>query len=630
MSAKVILFGNFVNAKEYKVTCKDKTLDLTAKVGAVARVAINTASAELNTETPISFTLFDADGIDVTPSVSVDSTCMVTATGDYSALKNERASASTITMNEVGKTAEVTVTYNTNEIGGQDITAKQTITCVRANAIQGNKLFTVGGPINNESQCAKFYLGLSAEIVNVTVGKDNVVYFCVKDSRGDVISYDKYEVESSNDDVASASVTEDSGRYAKITVNGNSVGNVSLNIKATRNGEPAYYTIPVTVKQQSSATRMTVSVDRPSMSNANDPDYSGQITAKLYDKDGNERNGNFVYEVTKGGNDGFDVSPSGSYTARDIPSGTYTIKVTGADNDNETVTFVKSVNISVTALPKDKKLNMTYQIELRNEKGMLLDKPLDEVAGSGNNKLETRLYATCNNLFVGYVRNKNGVITVGDGAKQPAVSVEKVELAVKFGTNYYNYDESVATSVTSKGGLYMPYREASYKYDELDSVSAGRTYTTVNSVSGSSIIVCDPNRDSGDLAKTGNYTVEYRIWTDVANKKFTTRTRAFSVTSGVQMPVVTVLNRTVDSLAYGDIRNVLKTDVDMNNKNGLSVSVIGFTDSVKRDDVIAAIGGVSCAIKDNKVTIKYAIVKDNYGDKDYYFCVPINSTFKTE
>jgi len=155
LSAVVTLYGNFTDGTAYKVTAKEVTLDLAAKVGAVARIAITTASAEQNVETPIEFSLFDADGIDVTPSVSLDTTCFVTVTGDYSAANIAKASTAKITMNQVGATAEVTVTYNSNAAGAQDITATQTITCVDAKAIQGSKLFAATTNTNTNSDLCK-------------------------------------------------------------------------------------------------------------------------------------------------------------------------------------------------------------------------------------------------------------------------------------------------------------------------------------------------------------------------------------------------------------------------------------------------------------------------------------------
>ena len=428
-TAKVTVFGNFTNGTAYKVTCKDSVVDLTAKVGEVSRIAINTASAEQNVETAIDFTLFDANGIDVTPSVSLDTTCYVSVTGNYSAANLDKASKATITMNTVKDEAEVTVTYNSNAAGAQDVTATQKITCVDAKATQGTKLFAATNNKNDNSQCAKFYLGLSDASVSVAEGHDvNNVYFCAKDSKGDVISYDTYEVESSNDDVASASTTVDSGKYAVITVTGNTVGAAQVNIKATKNGKDTYYTIPVAVTKTAEATSMTVSVSRPTMSDVNDSDYFGTVNAQLYDMDGNKVNGTYSYELVTTVS-GTAISLTGNkYTAANAVAKTYTIKVTGADQ-NTGKTFVRNVNVTVKALPATKtNLKLTYQIEL--SRNTVDENPAD----TRDDAVTSRLYATYNGLFAGYVRT-NG--TIADGSVTPANAVTKVEVLAKFGTSTF-------------------------------------------------------------------------------------------------------------------------------------------------------------------------------------------------
>ena len=327
---------------------------MTAKVGAVARVAIDTASAEKNVETPIEFKLFDADGIDVTPSVSVDTTCFVTVTGAYSAIDTSKASKSTITMSNVKDEAEVTVTYNSNENGAQDITATQKVTCVDAKVIDGTKVFAtekVGCDLAKNG-CAKFYLGLSDASVDTTVDAYAITYFCAKDGNK-VLSYDSYEAESSNDDVATVDVTtgKDAGKFAEINVYGHKEGSAQVNVKATKNGQAKYYTIPVSVKKVSELTQMNVSVTNPTMSNVKDGDYKGTVKVQLLDQYKNVMTtGNVSLKiktaVTTGSGLTFTKNASAptttatrfiypnyeaDYFAQGAQAKTYTIEVTGAD-----------------------------------------------------------------------------------------------------------------------------------------------------------------------------------------------------------------------------------------------------------------------------------------------------------
>ena len=629
LSAKVTVFGNFTNTTAYKVTCKDATLDFTAKVGEVARIAIDTASAEKDVETAIVFALFDADGIDVTPSVSLDTTCFVTVTGNYSAANLDKASKASITMNVIGDKADVTVTYNSNAVNAQDVTATQTVICVDNKAVQGGKLFADlsvpgrGGKYKNTvSGCAKFYLGLSDSTVSVAEnGSTSELYFCAKDSKGSVISYDAYEVESSNDDVASASLdpTADSGKYAKITVNGNIAGSAVLNVKATKNGKDTYYTIPVVVTKHDEAVRMTVSVTKPTMSNVDDQDYYGEVCATLYDKNGKEVPGTFHSEPTTTVTSGRAISVNdngdgrhwwnGSVAkidARTAVAKTYTIKVTGADA-NTGKTFERNVNVVVKALPTGK-LKLTYQIELNRT--VVDENPID----TGDDSVKAKLYATYNGLFAGYVRSDSGAIEIAEGHVIPAEDLTDVQVAAKLGTSVYKagalYSEDAATGFHTIGS------------------TADTTFTAVNSTAGNDTIKWTP-LGSADLAKTGMYTIEYRLYT--SDTKYTSRTQTFNVKNSVAIPTVTVTSRTVDSLSDpADIIKVLSTNVDMNNNDSEHESIMNLYADTNTTAPTAS--------STNKMTVKYATVKDAYtynvNNVDtvdtWVFYVPINSTFKTE
>lgn len=615
LSAKVTVFGNFTNATAYKVTSKDATADFTAKVGEVARIQIDTASAEQNVETPITFSLFDAEGIDVTPSVSLDTTCFVTVTGNYSAADLDKASKASITMNVIGDKADVTVTYNSNAAGAQDITATQTITCVDTKAVQGTKLFadldafwrggTSGNYYNTTSDCAKFYLGLSDSTVSVAEnGSTRNLFFCAKDSKGDVISYDTYEVESSNDDVASVSLSKESGKYAQISVNGNTAGSAVLNVKATKNGKDTYYTIPVVVTKEAEAVRMDVSVTKPTMSNVADGDYKGKVRATLYDKNGNYVNGTFsckVTTVTSGtGLRVDDIARDweggvAEYTAASAVAKTYTIKVTGADA-NTGKTFTRNVNVVVKNLPTGSSLKLTYQIEL--DRNVVDENPLN----TNDDSVTAKLYATYNGLFAGYVRKSGASVTVADGSVDPADALTDVKVAAKFGTSVFSDDDELYGTGSDFASI---------------GATAGTTFKAVNTTGP----VNWTPEGSSTLAKTGLYTIEYRLYT--AADKYTSRTQNVNVKNSVAIPTVKVTSRTVDTLEEDDIIKVLSTNVDMNNNDSDHKSI---TDLSSRASGIVA---PTASTSGDKKTVKYAIVKDNY-NVQWNFYVPINSTFKTE
>ena len=617
LSAKVTVFGTFVNGTAYKVTCKDVTLDMTAKVGAVARVAIDTASAEKNVETPIEFKLFDADGIDVTPSVSVDTTCFVTVTGAYSAIDTSKASKSTITMSNVKDEAEVTVTYNSNENGAQDITATQKITCVDAKVINGTKVFaSKRADLNANNDCTKFYLGLSDASVDTTVDHYTVTYFCAKD--GDkVLSYDSYEVESSNDDVATVDVAagNDAGKFAEITVYGHKEGSAQVNVKATKNGQAKYYTIPVSVKKVSELTQMNVSVTNPTMSNVNDTDYAGKVKVELLDQYKNKMDGTVSFTIktaaTTGSGltftKGSDVKTASlstanaggpsfeqTYYAQNAQAKTYTIEVTGAD-PRTGKTIVRNINVTVknidlTTVSDFSKL--TYQIELST--ATIDENPIDEAGWTKtwDDATTAKLYATYNGLFAGYVRKSGSNVTVAD--QDASANLSDVKVSATFGTTTYGAGDLFGTpsAVASIGA------------------TAGDRF---NAVAASNVKWYSDSTPNNTLAKVGNYTIKYVI-TKADGKTFE-KTKTLSVKNSVVVPKVTVTSRTVDSLTAGDILKVLATNVDMNNND---------------DDDSALTGIRHNTPTNNKITVSDAIVEDVYNGVTWEFYVPINTTFKTE
>ena len=624
LSATVTLLNNFVDATAYKISCKDVTLDFTATVGAVDHIAITTSSAEQNVATPIKFALYDKNNIDITSSVSIDTTCFVNVNGNYSTAEINKASTAKITMANVGDTVDVTVTYSSNAKDAQDVTATQKITCVAAKAVKGEAAFLKTTTTNAISNCAKFYLGTSDKSVSVVEGAAaSDVYFCAKQDEYTAYSYDSYEVESANDTIASASVDIDNGKFAKISVQGNTVGSTQLNVKAVKNDVATYYTIPVTVTKPLKAVKMTVDNSRPIMSNVNDSDYAGTITAKLYDAEGNEvtGNGTFQFEITtKSGEtdtpiEKHDGASTTKITAAAATAKTYTIKVTGSDtvNGNGEV-FMKSTTVQVKSLPADatdpagKGVALTYQIEMNATS-------LDE-AVSTKRTLTPNLYATCNGLFAGYVRIDGGDVTVAEGnvKANAATALEDVKVAAKFGTK-------ILTATNELYGATGTHEQiADYNATSFDTVNTAGTieYTPEGSTT---------------LAKEGNYTLEYKLYYTkdkdngaVPENKAISKTNAFTVTNSIVKPKVAVVSKTVDSLTDADIfKDGIKTNVDMNNNQVETNS--SFVKLMKNLNDLADIEATSTG---SKMIVKYAVVEDNYGGETWNFFIPINTTFKTE
>ena len=627
LSATVTLLNNFVDATAYKISCKDVTVDFTATVGAVDHIAITTSSAEQNVATPIKFALYDKNNIDITSSVSIDTTCFVNVNGNYSTAEINKASTAKITMANVGDTVDVTVTYSSNAKDAQDVTATQKITCVAAKAVKGEAAFLKTDTTNDKSGCAKFYLGTSDKSVSVVEGADEAatVYFCAKQDEYTAYSYDSYEVESANDTIASASVDTDNGKFAKISVQGNTVGSTQLNVKAVKNDVATYYTIPVTVTKPLKAVKMTVENNRPVMSDVKDKDYKGIIKAKLYDAEGKEvtTNGTFKFEITtKTDNGGIGIKETDKDNEIEINAAkakakTYTIKVTGSDTKNGNgEVFMKSTTVQVKALPEDATkvdedgtligdgVALTYQIEMNAT-------TLDE-ADKDKRTLTPNLYATCNGLFAGYVRIEGNKVTVAEGnvKANDATQLDNVTVAAKFGTKI----------LTATNELYGEVG----KHEPI-TVYNQTSFDTVNTTPGP--IVYTPE-GSDTLAKEGNYTLEYKLYYTQDKKdesKAVSKTNVFTVTNSIVKPKVAVVSKTVDSLVgYTDIyKDGIKTNVDMNNNQVETAS--SFVDLYKNLTTKAKPEATG-----SKMIVKYAVVEDNYGGETWNFFIPINTTFKTE
>ena len=429
VTVDVTLAAALSDGHTYDVKYDESTVMFEASIGEVASVVITTENAEVNTKTPIKFVLYNKDNVDITASKNIDATCIVSVDGTAT-YDTSRASKASITMTTEGETATVTVTYNSGKSGAKAIDDTAVITCVPAEAAIGDKLYARSGDveINANSKCAKFYKVTSlADAVSIPVdGLVDDLYFCVVDPEtGSAIAYDTYEVESSNDDVASANALVDTGKFAKISVSGNTLGEANVVVVATKNGASATYTIPVEVVETGVLTRITAVASLPTITNAIDGEYSGSITVTAYDAENNKitKNISTSFELVNKENKAGKVEPKlkALFEAKPLPkgfqlsetTGTYTaygavgeaqnVKVKVSQND-----IVKEVPVSITidALPDTAwnvdanatatKPNITYAIDLK-------DSSIDEA--STTTTTVAKLKAMIGSSFAGYVRD---------------------------------------------------------------------------------------------------------------------------------------------------------------------------------------------------------------------------------
>ena len=608
LSANVTVYNSFADGKEYTVTCNDSTQAFTASVGEVTNVTVKTTEAQLNVKTPISFVLTDANGIDVTPAVDLKAKCNITVEGNYSTAEIGDASEAYITMTNEGDVAKVTVSYDNGAKDFTPVAGSGEIKCVKAEAVKANALFTTSTDKNTNSQCAKFYLGLSDKSVAVEEGgaaKD--VYFCAKDETGKVVSYDKYEVQSSNEDCVTATVSTDNGKYAVLSVSGNTVGSASLTVTTSKNGAVKTFVIPVTVTKKDVAVKMTVDVSRRTMSNAVDYEYNAKVSAQLFDAAGNKVDGNYTYEITNNSvKSPASISATGVFTANNAAAQTYTVKVSGSDNKTSTV-FTRNVSITVQSLSAKAKLSagvaMTYAVEI--------DKKALDPNKNDARTTTAKLYATCNGVFAGYVREdgKIGAATAGGAATAFAddnTKLTSVKYLAKYGTLKFSDGELVKSN------------------SDAYNTAKASTYTgaaTFKCVKGTNVTY--KANDFDTIAKNGTYTVEFRLVYD-SDKKNTSKdedgnayaavTNTFTVNNTVVVPTVTVDTRKVD---LADYVAGLSTDVDMNNNTSSHESI---TADNSADNEKPSTDGTKLTVKNVKVT-------DTRAGLNWTFYVPINTTF---
>lgn len=691
-SVLVTLYTNFVDGKLYKVTCGESDFEFTAKVGAPAKIELVTKYAVQNTKTPIEFKLYDADGIDVTANVNRNTTCIISIddsfTGSYDISRAENAS---ITMNQLGQKVKVKIRYNDGVSGMADVEGEGEIECTAANLNNSTKLFAVFTQrgLNYLSKCERFYLGSSSDEVAVTEGSEKVVYFCGKDADGNVVSFDSYEIESSNDDVVSAVVDatvngggSDHGKFVTFKVYGHTAGTATLNVTAIKNDLRTPYTIPVKVSKVESAVRMTVTVSDPVMSNVKDEDYFGKIYATLYDKNNKEvETKDFSYEnitLVNPGDTNLTVEKNGTYSAANAKARTYTIQVKGLDTVSG-ATFTQNVGVTVRELPADayvktKGVNLTYHVEfneLRKSNGSIDVNPLD----TRDDTLKVRLYAKYGSLFAGYVREASTGETVTsalDGSTSVDIAVGDIMIADKDAQVYPKDKITSVDVVTTMGSRYLKENLANpaevYTVTtgaiQLKTLSGGQmTYDGVDENAYSGAGHDDANlaantvryaaTGSRSLALKGNYKVEFRLYTAEGryeNKygatdsvdtnadgnpdetRYNVAAQTFTVTNSMPMPTVAVTTRTVDVVNDAYIKEVLKTNVDMNNNTSDHESIRRLVKQITKEFCKET----ACSIDNSgKQFVGYAVVEDrfNYGTEEapvwvtWEFYVPVNATF---
>ena len=657
-AADIVLTNNLTDAVAYTVSYKTTVLEFTASVGQVVSAQIVTTEAEQNEPTRILFKLLDANGVDVSPAVSVNATVRLSATGRYTQLDVSRAADATITMSTVDDTCTVNLVYNTNKPGATDVTANGIIKCIAVRPKVGTPVFYQGTDINTASNCAKFYKGLYSNEIKVAAGSSTdenskpTVYFYAKSEDGTAISYDSYSASSSNQEVMNVMIQNNTGKYASFTVTGRKAGTANINIQATKNGAATPYVIPVTVTESGRLASIDVKLTRTNMTNTYDPDYYGEVIVKAYDAAGNEITSGLnvncsIVEGTAAGTSRLDagaISGLGNnssvltgfavnglkYRAYGANYGTYTLQVDVGESSSDKV-ITKRAAVEVTALPvnawcmsSNAGVPVTYSVEMEKNE-------LDE-ANEKDYSTTARLCATYGNLFLGYVDENGhigGVANYGSGqtgaiTPTSATRINSVTAAVGYGSSYTGDQGQKGND----GYVKVPLYNSKINFtNQAPSYSSPRTNSTAVSMeivnssgAGKYCCVAEPKYDTF-YARTGTYKIVYSYLMD---GRSTTAEKQFIVKNTMRMPIITVESTSIKTLTAASVSDVLVADVDLNNNTSDHASVIAA--DIKSLDLdgkgnlvttpVTAVSGL--------FTVNYVAVSED-GITQY---VPINTTFQ--
>ncbi len=375
------LSNNFVDGASYSVRDGDTTKSFTASVGVPKRLKILTSTVTVQKESVIEYAVYDANGVDVTSVYPGSVTYSADVMNGYLTGDNK------LYMTEIGKTANVSLTYYSLTGSNTPLTASAQIRCVAAE-MSSNTNFTLTTSPNTPDYSAKGYKD------NRVVSLDGTYYahFRALDKDKGEMPYDSIWYESSDPDT--------------LIVNGDEVlpirvGKAVITVTAEYAGQRFTYAFDVTVEEAARLGSVKLSSTQVTMSNSSDSDYRKYIGVTAYDQRGNAYP---LYDET------VDINPIGSSLAY-IPSydpenhrvilnasganaGTYGYELSLASGGH---TVKASFAVTVRSVPNSSAV--TYAVEA--------DEPTVDLALTGNmsgdKTLNVRLAEYIGGVFSSYV-----------------------------------------------------------------------------------------------------------------------------------------------------------------------------------------------------------------------------------
>lgn len=266
-TATVTTATNFVDGRNYTVTCAGHSREFTASVGKPVKLSITTASAQAGKYTKIEYVLYDAKDVDVTNTVK-DGIFHYSANATNGLLDQQ---TNQLFMTTVGSLANVTLEY-TSADGTIRLTDMKTIICVAQKAEEAAETrFT----LTSNTQAPAFK---EPDVREVAVGDTMYAHFAAYNEDDAVIAYDKITYASQDPD---SLIISAEGRITPIKP-----GDITIVVTATQGALPVTYTYSVKVKAARYLASVQMKETAIAMSNVSVSDYQKVIPVTAKDQYG--------------------------------------------------------------------------------------------------------------------------------------------------------------------------------------------------------------------------------------------------------------------------------------------------------------------------------------------------------
>lgn len=306
---------NFKSGVEYVVSYGTSNKSFVASVGKPVAINIITDSVQVDTFTPIEWTLTDANGMDVKNAydgkVSMEESII-----------NGTLTDGVLYMTTVGKIATISLTYEMSD--GTILRTSKKITCVEATVEEAK---TTSFTITNSVEAPDYEDSNYKDVRTIAVEEKGYAHFRALDSKGNEIKYDSVIYTSSNEDVL---IVYENGELIPTKT-----GNVKVFVTVKRGESEMNYTYQVAIQEARELDRITLSTTSVSMSTSTAPGYKQSIDIALYDQYGSKMDlseASFAIQqtgtTTCGATVGVDLEAEQIVIYNPYVAGTFSYKVT--------------------------------------------------------------------------------------------------------------------------------------------------------------------------------------------------------------------------------------------------------------------------------------------------------------